>query len=122
MRHQIVTNNPEVRKFYDNVIFVDGSHEEVLIRVRDYVHQGYRLISHPLGASIRIFFSPYRSIIIGQQGQADDLSRATIENSLSAYQKQMTNRVPDAANARDYATIDLELLRSALTEYKIVYT
>ena len=122
MRHQIVTNNPAVTKYYDNIIFVDGSYQDVLFKVRDYVHQGHRLISHPLGASIRMFFSPYRSVIIGRQGEADELSLSTIESSISAYQKQMTDRVPDAANAQDYATIDLELLRSALTEYKIVYT
>ena len=28
------------------------------------MHTGFELINHPLGASLRMFFSPYRSIIV----------------------------------------------------------
>ncbi len=38
---------------------------DVLIKVRDLVHEGVELVSHPLGASIRMLFSPYRSIVVG---------------------------------------------------------
>lgn len=121
MKHYIVTNNPEVKKLYDNIIFVDGSHEDVLLQVRESIYQGKRLVSHPLGASIRMFFSPYRSIVLEEQKIADSLSLSTIESSLVAYQKQMMDRTPDVANAQDYANVDLELLRSVLTEYNLIY-
>ena len=66
----VVTNNPlffesEFRTFRTKK--VDGSFEDVLLLVRDMVHQGYELISHPLGASIRMMYSPYRSILVGEK-------------------------------------------------------
>jgi len=61
-------------KISENVHFIDGSVEQVLIRVRDLVHEGYELITHPLPASLRIMFSPYRSVIIGQKKGSTDLS------------------------------------------------
>ncbi len=63
MNYRIVTNNPNVKGVYEELLFVDGTFLEVLINVRDLVHQGYELISHPLGSSIRTMYSPYRSII-----------------------------------------------------------
>lgn len=122
MHLQIVTNNPKVPACYDNIIFVQGSYEDVLLKTRDYVHLGHNLVSHPLGASIRMFFSPYRSIVIGQHSPVNsNLSIEIIENSIANYKKHMTTRTPDTANAEDYATIDLELLQSALSEYERVY-
>ncbi|MBU5255158.1 GrdX family protein [Tissierella praeacuta] len=122
MNYQIVTNNPNVKDSYNQVIFVEGSFEDVLFKVRDLVHTGFELINHPLGASIRMFFSPYRSIIIGEKLQkTNDIHIETIENSISNYKKHMKVRRPDIVNAEDYALIDSELLKSSLDEFKRIY-
>lgn len=122
MNYQIVTNNPNVRKDYEEVTFVEGSYEDVLFKVRDLVHSGYELINHPLGASIRMFFSPYRSIIVrGKSEKAKDIYVETIENSIENYKKHMEVRKPDIVNGEDYALIDAELLKSALNEYERIY-
>ncbi|SHE61930.1 hypothetical protein SAMN02745784_01266 [Tissierella praeacuta DSM 18095] len=122
MNYQIVTNNPNVKDSYNQVIFVEGSFEDVLFKVRDLVHTGFELINHPLGASIRMFFSPYRSIIIGEKLQkTNDIHIETIENSISNYKKHMKVRKPDIVNAEDYALIDSELLKSSLDEFKRIY-
>ncbi len=122
VNYQIVTNNPTVKSNYKEVIFVEGSFEDVLFKVRDLVHTGFELINHPLGASIRMFFSPYRSIIIGKKSEeANEIHIETIENSIANYKKHMKVRNPDIVNREDYALIDSELLKSALEEYKRIY-
>lgn len=122
INYQIVTNNPTVKDNYEEVIFVEGSFEDVLFKVRDLVHTGFELINHPLGASIRMFFSPYRSIIIGKKSEkANEIHIETIENSIANYKKHMKVRNPDIVNSEDYALIDNELLKSALEEYKRIY-
>ncbi len=118
MKKIIVTNNPQVRdKYSDKVLFVDGSVEQVLVKVRDMVHKGYELISHPLPASLRIMFSPYRSVIIGQnRGVTDPLEAEIAEESIWKYRKQMSTRDVDTRNNADYQMIDLILLDSALED------
>ena len=119
MKYEIVTNNPEVKAKYKEVLFIDGGFEDVLIRVRDLVHQGRELINHPLGASIRMIFSPYRSIIISAENtNTNNYHIEAIENSIENYKKHMEVRKPDIEHREDYALIDGELLKSALEEFK----
>lgn len=122
MDYQIITNNPKIKSKYPNVIYVDGSYEDVLIRTRELVHSGYELINHPLGASIRMLFSPYRSIIIGNKQQnINSMHVEVIENSIVNYRKHMEVRKPDIENSEDYSIVDSELLQSSLEEYKRIY-
>lgn len=119
MDYQIVTNNPKAKDNYNDVLFIQGSFEDVLVKVRDLVHAGYELINHPLGASIRMLYSPYRSIIIGDKKEkVNDIYVETIENSIENYRKNMESRNPDVVNENDYSIIDFELLESALEEHK----
>ncbi len=120
--HKIVTNNPLVKEKYDNLIFVEGSYEDVLFKVRDLVHTGSELVNHPLGASIRMFFSPYRSIIIKDNpSKGNQFFINTIETSIESYNNQMGERKPDTVNGEDYSVIDAELLVSALEEFERLY-
>lgn len=116
---KIVTNNPLVKDKYSQIIFVDGGFEDVLIKTRDLVHSGHELINHPLGASIRMFFSPYRSIIVGSSStDIVDEHISIMESSIISYRKQMENRKPDVENKEDYALIDSNLLDSSVEEMK----
>ncbi len=115
MEYKIVTNNPLVKEKYKNIYFVDGSYEDVLVKVRDLVHSGLELISHPLGASARMLFSPYRSIIIGEKNETINPKHIEIiENSILNYKKNTRLRTMDRANALDYAFVDFEHLESTL--------
>lgn len=119
MNYIIITNNPRVQEEFENTMFINGSFEDVLIKVRDLVHFGHKLINHPLGASIRIMFSPYRSIIVGRKTEnINEVYVESIENSIANYRKHMKIRMPDTINKEDYAVIDMELLKSALEEAK----
>lgn len=122
VNHKIVTNNPALRDNYENLIFVEGSYEDVLFKVRDLVHRGSELINHPLGASIRMFFSPYRSIIIREDVNEDkEFYINTIETSIESYKKQTEDRMTDVRNDEDYSLIDKQLLDSALEEFERIY-
>lgn len=104
---------------YSQTNFVEGSFEDVLLKARDLVHSGYELISHPLGASLRMFFSPYRSIILGDKiVGVDEMHVQMIENSIENYRKHMKERKPDQENKEDYALIDEELLKSSIEEHE----
>ena len=120
MSKQIITNNPIIKNNFDNVLFVEGGFLDVLIKVRDLVYTGHELINHPLGASIRMMFSPYRSIMVGDQTTTNNqYFMETIENSIINYKKHMEVRLVDNNNNDDYATIDKELLMSAIRENKM---
>lgn len=120
--HKIVTNNPAVKGNYENIIFVEGSYEDVLFKVRDLVHRGSELINHPLGASIRMFFSPYRSIIVREDVNSDSQFYInTIETSIESYKSQTEHRLADVENNEDYSLIDKQLLDSALEEFERIY-
>ncbi len=126
MKYIVVTNNNsliESEKDFSDVIdyvFVDGNFLDVLVKVRDLIHMGHKLISHPLGASIRIMFSPVRSILLSDEKyDADILSMEVIESSIDKYKATMENRNIDFRNKDDYEFIDIELLKSALDEARM---
>ncbi|SUY46039.1 glycine reductase complex component [Clostridium putrefaciens] len=122
MDYQIITNNPVVKNEFENVYFVDGDFQEVMVKVRDMVHQGYDLISHPLGASIRIAFSPFRSIIIGQRNnKINPIHVEIIENSIISLKNLTKGRVADRKNDDDYSLVDRELLISTLESFEKEY-
>lgn len=117
MKKIIITNNPIVREKFESVLFIDGSVEETLIKVRDMVHEGYDLISHPLAASLRMMYSPFRSVIIGKRlEKVDSLCAEIIEDSIIKYKLHTDHRKKDMTNSDDYQRIDLILLESALSE------
>lgn len=64
-----------------------------------------------------MFYSPYRSIIIGTKNKIDSFHLETIESSILNYNKNMEVRKPDIQNKEDYAFIDSELLKSGLEEH-----
>jgi hypothetical protein len=65
----VITNNPMSREKLNNKYqteFIDGSTLQVLRNVRDYIHKGHRLLTHPLMSSVKPNETPYRTIIISK--------------------------------------------------------
>jgi len=119
--YRIVTNNPSVRESYHNskVIFIDGSYEDVLIKVRDLVHAGVELIDSPLGASIRMLLSPYRSILVGTERNAMITDQILlIEQSILNYRTLTQRRKAEPQHASDYAVVDKALLEASIRAYE----
>jgi len=118
MKYKILTNNPSVASKYENVLYVDGTVEDVLIKTRNLVQSGEKLITHPLPASIRMMYTPYRSIVLGQaKGSSSDFLQLEIaEESITKYRRIIEYRNVDKKNNKDYENLDLWLLESALKE------
>lgn len=114
----IISNNPSVKENFQDTIYFQGTLEELLIKVRDMVHQGHELITHPLGASIRMMFSPYKSILVSsEKKEFNEFFASIAENSIEDYRKNTFNRKTDYQHKNDYAMIDKELLEEALKEH-----
>lgn len=117
MEYTIITNNPLVKENYSNVLFIEGSVKDVLISTRNSLHEGGQLLTHPLGASLRMLLSPYRSIVVSLEKSNIDLNHLDIiESSIIKYNQHMEVRKEDLTHEKDYSIIDLTLLDSACEE------
>ncbi len=114
--YTIITNNRLVNKNYKNTIFVYGDFRDVLIKTRDYLHRGYKLETSPLPASIRMLFSPIRTIIISDNVPKTEDSILILEQSIEKYDITMGKRKPDYHNEEDYVLLDFNLMKIAIKE------
>ena len=113
----VVTNNPLVlEQFRDayEVHFVEADLNGVLTRVRDLVHKGHKLLTHPLMGSVKPNESPYKSVIMSSAGKSTDTqSVMIIEECISASQK-FTQRNILEKYLNDLQMVDLSLIRASL--------
>lgn len=122
MKDILLTNNKRVQqRFLDscNMEFVDGSLTDVMIRARDYVHKGHRLLSHPLSGSVKPGHTPYKSILIsGETGALELDSLRIIEDSIVTCQK-MTPRTGELSLQlkEDFMLVDLTLIEGAMSAH-----
>lgn len=117
MKYRILTNNPSVEAKYENAMYIEGTVDDVLVKTRNLIQSGESLVTHPLPASIRMMYTPYRSIIIGQaSGSSDFLQLEIVEESITKYRRIIEYRNVDIKNNKDYENLDLWLLESALHE------
>ena len=68
--YMIITNNPMVRDKLGethNVIYQEISYEDILKDVRDRIHEGHTLLSHPLSGSVKPNETPYKSIMVSEK-------------------------------------------------------
>ncbi|MEI6857082.1 GrdX family protein [Psychrilyobacter sp.] len=115
----IVSNNPMVKEKFDNVYFIESTSRELLEKVRNLVHSGSELITHPLGVSLRMIYSPSFTVVINKkEGKLNSLHSKIIETSIEKYDLHMGAglREEDVKNSKDYSVIDYKLLESALVE------
>lgn len=117
--YMILTNNPlvaEKLKDTHNVIYKDISYEELLKEVRDRIHEGHLLLSHPLSGSVKPNETPYKSVMISERKEEmDSRSLSLIENALQACRKfeDKSGRY-EAKVYEDFQLIDWTLLESGL--------
>ena len=122
--YTIITNNPAVLDAYGEVVrCISGGVEEVFAAVRDAVHLGAVLISHPLAGSIKPNESPYKSVVLStRRGVLDMPSLLTIEDASATLRKlPVKNRAYSQRILEDYSVIDLDLMQSAMQSLPPVY-
>jgi len=113
---KVVTNNPLLKE-EDDVLFVDGTFKDVLVKVRDMVYAGHELISHPLFASSRMMFSPFRTVLVGDKREKpSDFECQVIEDAIMTYDVSTARRNRQPEHDDDYAYLDQSLYFSTLEE------
>lgn len=128
-RMVLLTNNQKYLSKVPSSEFIDGSSLDVLIRVRDMIHEGWELVSHPLYGNLRPYQQPFRSAVLtfenaGSTRKIDEYSLNLIEHALSVYRscsdRLLLRGVLPEATEMDYAYMDMELLKNTLTQYGLV--
>lgn len=121
MNYVVITNNPkifeEVKSKNAEIIYMSNSDfMEVLYKVRDFVHLGYKLLTHPIVSSIKPYETPYKSIALSKGSELDLYSLELIENSieltknfLDKPKRKLTKEIDD-----DFRLIDYKLVIGAI--------
>lgn len=120
----LVTNNRLCRDKYDGRAKVDylegGSYLEVLIRVRDCVHKGMRIETHPMAGSIKPNQTPFRSVLLSDRKMDGDEmieNELMIEDAVLMTRKFLEDRPVrkwDEQIVNDFRQVDLELISGAI--------
>ena len=117
---KLITNNPKfVKENLKNieVEYLDVSYLDVLKKVRDYVHDNWEIVTHPLYGSVKPNETIYRSVLIKKNEALDVSSVNLISESILTFKKfrnnrevpQWTDRVKD-----DFSVIDHDLILNAI--------
>ncbi|WP_373897713.1 GrdX family protein [Haloimpatiens sp. FM7315] len=121
----IITNNPlakEKLKEEENVImveFINGNVLEVFSKVRDYVHLGYELMTHPLMSSVKPNETPYRTVGVStkKQDKLNMQSLMIIEGAIETTEKFLKiGKNPKWTDQilKDFQVIDYDLIYHVL--------
>ena len=112
MKKIIITNNPLVQEkvITHEVIYHQVSYVEVLKLVRDRIHLGHSLLTHPLAGSVKPGETPFRTVIISaEKGELDLKALSIIEESIETCKKFDFNK-----NRNDDVLSDLRLIDYSL--------
>lgn len=118
----IVTNNSYVYEKYKDsreVIFKeDFNYIQMLEFVRDKVHEGHELLTHPLSGSVKPNETPYKTIMISKKkGSLDESGLGIAEESILTAKKFMHDKpTPDWSESiiDDFKVIDLSLIENVI--------
>lgn len=117
---KLITNNP---KFIEEnlkdieIEYLDVSYIDILRKVRDYVHENWEIVTHPLYGSVKPNETIYRTIVIKEKNSLDITSVNLISDAILTFKKfrnnrevpQWTDRVKD-----DFSVIDHDLILNAI--------
>lgn len=117
---KLITNNP---KFIEGnlkdieIEYLDVSYIDILRKVRDYVHENWEIVTHPLYGSVKPNETIYRTIVMKENNSLDITSVNLISDAILTFKKfrnnrevpQWTDRVKD-----DFSVIDHDLIINAI--------
>lgn len=122
MKNILITNNSLVNDKYSNQIetiyLEELDYLQVLDLVRDKIHLGHRLLTHPLSGSIKPNETPFKSVLISSDIDTIDFQSLNIieESILTAKkfldQKKIKNWPPEILE--DFRVIDFSLITSGI--------
>jgi len=115
----VITNNPAVAARYPDISrYYNCSVHKILTTVRDEVHKGAQIITHPLSGSIKPNESPYKSVVISATGNTLDYkSLQIIEDAIITLSKlPIKQQVYDESVLEDFRIIDLDLIKESIVQ------
>ena len=119
----LVTNNPLAGKQFLGLLKVDftgSSLSDVMIRVRDYIHGGHALLTHPLTGGIKPNDTPYKSVLVsGERGKIDEQSIRIIEECVLISRRTQSKQIPEHLLS-DMQTVDLSLIQAAIGKHLVL--
>ncbi|MDR1875856.1 MAG: GrdX family protein [Synergistaceae bacterium] len=122
----MMTNNSALCRIVPAGRLVKGSSLDVLTAVRDAVHLGSLLLTHPLCGNLRPYQQPFRSVLMQENpGALVHLeSLSMIEDAVLLYRScrdrlVFPNMLPEPLRA-DYAFVDFELMKESLELYGLL--
>lgn len=101
------------------IVYITGTPMEVLIRVRNEIHKGRGLLTHPFMGNFRPGESPFLSVAVSCSAwdKTDSASLITIENSIEMI-KAKPGKKPesrwDEAILKDFRLVDFDMIKTAL--------
>lgn len=115
----IVTNNPKFKDYTDRyeVEFVDTDYIGVLKKVRDHLHQGYELLTHPLYGSVKPYETIYRTVVLKKGSTVSFSSVELIEEAIETatkFYKIKKNIVWTDDIIDDFQVVDKDLIDNTL--------
>lgn len=119
----IVTNNPLVKEKIGgnyNIDFVEGGILDVMEKLRDMIHTGSVLLTHPLSGSVKPGQTPYKSVMIHiVKGNVDADSLLMIEDAIDNC-KKFVKRVDEFREGTDddKRFIDFTLISSGIESFE----
>ena len=134
MNCKIITNNPKCAQSYCDASNIDIEYDEnwlykdVLIKARTMIHEGAKLLTHPLAGSLKPNQTPYRSVILKCNVSKDSeywQSLTLIESSLESFEKFIKDRalpVWPQNILEDFMTLDLSHIEGALGNANFIHT
>ena len=120
----IVTNNEMVHTRYHStfsVLFCETDYLGILFAVRDRIHNGCRLLTHPMAGSLKPNQTPYKSILLHtSDSRVEYHSLALIEQCIErahTFLKHKSTPVWSEAIRNDFRTVDLSLIEGVITNH-----
>ncbi len=118
----IVTNNPMSKEKFEEkfkVEFIDVPQLDILKKVRNYIHKGNRILTHPLMGSVKPNETPYRTVCVstGVVNGVDLQSLEIIENAIGTTEKFLRDfNTPKWSEKilTDFQVIDSDLIDHAI--------
>lgn len=96
-----------------DIEYSDISYIGILTLVRDYIHKGHRLITHPLSGSVKPKETPYKSVLISADSVGlDAQSLSIIEESIACVDKFRDYTITCTGILNDFMEIDCSLIES----------
>lgn len=122
MSNILVTNNSYVYdKYKDRMEFIfkeDFNYIQILEFVRDKIHEGHSLLTHPLSGSVKPNETPYKTIMISKKkGSLDESGLSILEESILMARKFVTiKNTPNWTEnvLEDFKVIDLSLIENVI--------